>query len=102
MKKTKRERVNLDGVVKGLSTKEEFKDFKLNEIRKMVEITFELIAAEIKNGNDVAISKFGVFGKIDRKKRMGFNPITGKKIEIPARSVPSFKATPQLKKEVNQ
>lgn len=102
MKKTAKERVNLDGLVKKLADKEEFRDFKLSEIRRMIETTFNLIVNEMKEGNDVAISKFGTFGKIDRKKRIGFSPATGEKIEIPARSVPSFKATAQLKNEINQ
>ncbi|MCK4259053.1 MAG: HU family DNA-binding protein [Halanaerobiales bacterium] len=48
----------------------------------------------------VQIIGFGSFEVKDRDARKGRNPRTGKEIEIPARSVPIFKAGKALKESV--
>ncbi|WP_459835456.1 HU family DNA-binding protein [Halanaerobaculum tunisiense] len=44
---------------------------------------------------------FGSFEVRDRSARTGRNPQTGEEMEIPARTVPAFKAGKSLKEEVN-
>ncbi|GAB6098652.1 HU family DNA-binding protein [Halanaerocella petrolearia] len=44
---------------------------------------------------------FGGFEVRDRSARTGRNPQTGEEMEIPARTVPAFKAGKSLKEEVN-
>ncbi|BAL80196.1 HU family DNA-binding protein [Caldisericum exile] len=54
----------------------------------------------LKKGDKVALIGFGSFGTRDRKKREGVNPRTGKKISIPAKTVPYFKIGKELKEAV--
>lgn len=55
------------------------------------------IASSLKSGKDVVLTGFGTFKVAKRKARVGINPRTGKKINIPARRVPKFKAGKSLK-----
>ncbi len=48
----------------------------------------------------VALIGFGTFATRERKKRNGVNPRTGKKISIPAKTVPFFKVGKELKDAV--
>ena len=51
-------------------------------------------------GEKVQLIGFGSFEVRDRKSRIGKNPRTGEKIEIPAYRVPTFKAGAVLKEGV--
>ena len=51
----------------------------------------------LKNNDSVVLTGFGTFTAIERKGRVGINPATGKKMEIPAKRVPKFKAGKKLK-----
>ena len=46
----------------------------------------------LKHGEQVVLTGFGTFSVIQRKQRVGVNPATGKKMTIPARRRPKFKA----------
>lgn len=59
-----------------------------------------IIAIELDAGRDFTITGFGTFGTRRRKKREGRNPRTGESIEIPAMTVPTFKAGKGLKDRV--
>ena len=48
----------------------------------------------------VQLVGFGTFESVKRKKRQGVNPATGKKITIPAKRVPKFKAGQAMKDAV--
>lgn len=45
----------------------------------------------LKNGDKVSLIGFGTFSNTERKARVGHNPATGKKINIPAKKVVKFK-----------
>jgi len=51
----------------------------------------------LKQNKSVVLTGFGTFTVMKRKKRVGVNPATGKKMEIPAKKVPKFKAGKTLK-----
>lgn len=51
-------------------------------------------------GESVSIIGFGTFGVSERAARKGRNPQTGAEIDIPARTVPTFKAGKGLKEAV--
>jgi len=56
----------------------------------------------VRADNEVRIQGFGAFKLSHRAARIGVNPQdTSKKINIPARNVPSFKAGSEFKKSVN-
>lgn len=51
----------------------------------------------LKSGQSVALTGFGTFEVMKRKSRVGVNPATGKKMQIPAKNVPKFKPGKALK-----
>ncbi len=59
-----------------------------------------IIAVELDAGRSVTVPGFGTFGTTHRKAREGRNPQTGAKIQIAARTVPTFKAGKGLKDRV--
>ena len=58
---------------------------------------FAIIKANLKKGEDIAISGFGSFKVVSRKARKGRNPQTGKEIQIPASKAVKFTAGKALK-----
>lgn len=54
----------------------------------------------LKDGKKVQLIGFGTFETRERAGRTGRNPQTGKAIEIPASTVPAFKAGSKLKEAV--
>ena len=69
---------------------------------QIVELVFEIMRSELEKGHKVKISGFGNFNVRDKNIRRGRNPQTGDAIEISARSVLTFKASPVLKKALNE
>jgi nucleoid DNA-binding protein len=61
----------------------------------------EAIADTLRDGKTIELRKFGTFAAKDRKARPALNPRTLEKCIVPARIVPVFKASPELKKAVN-
>lgn len=58
----------------------------------------EIVTTTIKSGGEVTITGFGTFSARRREARMGVNPQKpGEKIQIPAVTVPKFKAGKTLK-----
>ena len=67
------------------------------ESKDMVEAFFELIHAQLVDGNDVKLSGFGNFQIRRKAPRPGRNPRTGEAIPIKARNVVTFHASHKLK-----
>jgi DNA-binding protein HU-beta len=63
--------------------------------------TMETIVEAVKSGDKVVLMGFGSFEKRQRKARIGKNPKTKEKIDIPATTVPGFSAGKQFKQAVN-
>lgn len=61
-----------------------------------------IIAVELDAGRDFTITGFGTFATRRRKARKGRNPQTGEEIQIPAMTVPTFRAGKGLKERVRQ
>jgi len=55
------------------------------------------ITSALKQNKSVVLTGFGTFTVMKRKKRVGVNPATGAKMEIPAKKVPKFKPGKTLK-----
>ncbi len=72
------------------------------ESSQIIELIFEIMRTSLENGEKIKISGFGNFNIRQKKVRRGRNPQTGEEIEISARSVLTFKASPVLKKILNQ
>jgi DNA-binding protein HU-beta len=60
------------------------------------------VEKNIKKAEGVRLVGFGTFTVSKRKARAGRNPQTGKAIQIPARTVPVFKAGAALKESVKK
>ena len=54
----------------------------------------------LKQNKPVVLTGFGTFSVMKRKSRTGINPVTKKKMTIPAKKVPKFKAGKALKSVV--
>lgn len=64
----------------------------------MVEAFVDIVTMTLKNGGEVTIAGFGAFMAKTRAPRMGVNPQSPEqKIQIPAVTVPKFKAGKGLK-----
>lgn len=68
---------------------------------RALEATIEGIKKGLKKEGKVTLVGFGTFEAKKRAAREGRNPQTGAKVQIPARTVPTFKAGSQLKESVN-
>ena len=77
---------------------------KLNGTKKMaedaVDCVFDAITKSLSKGEEVSITGFGVFMAKKRAARMGVNPRTGQKIQVPATTTPKFRAGKSLKDAV--
>ena len=71
------------------------------ESAMIVEQIFEIIRVALENGKKVKISGFGNFNIRSKKVRRGRNPQTGEEMQVSARTVLSFKASPLLKRALN-
>ena len=55
-----------------------------------------------KKTGKIRVAELGTFLVVHKKARTGVNPQTGKKIKIPARYAPRFKASKSLKEAVHK
>ena len=67
----------------------------------IVDSVFDSIAATVAAGEKVSIPGFGIFATKTRAARTGRNPRTKETVEIPASTVPVFKAGKEFKEKVN-
>lgn len=70
--------------------------------KKALEAFVKSVGQSLKTGKSVVLTGFGTFAVMKRKKRVGVNPATGKKMEIPAKKVAKFKPGKALKDLVAQ
>ena len=67
----------------------------------IVESLFEIMRADLSEGNDIKISGFGKWSVKAKKKRMGRNPQSGDRMTIGAKRVVTFKSSRVLRDAVN-
>lgn len=65
-----------------------------------VDAVFDTITKSLASGKEVSVSGFGTFRVTKRAARMGINPRTGEKLQIPAVTRPKFTAGKALKDAV--
>jgi integration host factor subunit beta len=71
------------------------------ESETIVETIFDNIIAALQKGEKIEIRGFGSFRTRERRGRVGRNPKTGEKVEVPAKKIPYFKPSKELKDYVN-
>ena len=67
----------------------------------IVETVFDSIVKTLRSGDKIEIRGFGSFRTRERKPRVGRNPKTGARVEVPAKKIPFFKPSKELKDVVN-
>lgn len=84
----------------------------IDEVSRVVEITrkdsevivdsiFDSVVKSLKADEKIEIRGFGSFRTRQRQSRIGRNPKTGEKVEVPSKRIPYFKPSKELKDLVN-
>src|SRR5512135_524439 len=84
----------------------------IDEVSRLVELTrkdsevivetiFDSIVHSLRAGDKIEIRGFGSFRTRQRKPRVGRNPKTGDRVEVPPKKIPYFKPSKELKDLVN-
>ena len=71
------------------------------ESERIVETVFESISQALKQDDKIEIRGFGSFRTRQRRGRIGRNPKTGEKVEVPPKRIPYFKPSRELREFVN-
>lgn len=71
------------------------------EAEVTVETIFESIIGALQKGDKLEIRGFGSFRTRPRRGRIGRNPKTGEQVQVPAKRIPFFKPSKELKDYVN-
>jgi integration host factor subunit alpha len=81
-----------------------FEQLGLNkrEAKDFIDAFFEIISAQLADGQDVRISGFGSYEVQTKSTRHGRNPRTGEPVQIKPRRVATFRASSQLKQQLKQ
>src|SRR6201984_1740778 len=67
----------------------------------IVETIFDSIVRSLRVGDKIEIRGFGSFRTRQRNPRVGRNPKPGDRVEVPAKKIPFFKPSKELKDLVN-
>jgi integration host factor subunit beta len=84
----------------------------IDEVSKVVEMTrkeseviveaiFDSVVRALRAGDKIEIRGFGSFRTRQRQPRVGRNPKTGARVDVPAKRIPYFKPSKELKDLVN-
>ena len=73
----------------------------LKESDAIVCAIFDSIVRALRSGNKVEIRGFGTFQTRQRLGRIGRNPKTGAKVEVPPKRIPFFRPGKELRKLVD-
>ena len=74
----------------------------LKESGAIVELMLDSMVRAIRAGDKVELRGFGSFGTRQRRPRTARNPKTGASVSVPARRIPFFKPSRELKELVNR
>jgi integration host factor subunit beta len=67
----------------------------------IVEAIFDSIVRSLRTGDKIEIRGFGSFRTRQRQPRVGRNPKTGTRVDVPSKRIPYFKPSKELKDLVN-
>jgi len=84
----------------------------IEEVAQVVEVTrkdaevivdtvFKSVVDSLKGGDKVEIRGFGSFRTRQRQGRIGRNPKSGEKVDVPPKTIPFFKPSKELRDVVN-
>ena len=72
-----------------------------NDTEVIVEAIFDSVVKALRGGDKIEIRGFGSFRTRQRQPRVGRNPKTGARVDVPAKRIPYFKPSKELKDLVN-
>ncbi|MEE9170926.1 MAG: HU family DNA-binding protein [bacterium] len=70
------------------------------ETAAVIDAFLATVSYSLGKGERVELRRFGTFSLKNRKAKVGRNPKTGVVVPIPARKVPHFKPSPELRKYI--
>jgi len=73
-----------------------------NKVKQVLNVFIESVQQEVAQGKKVSLIGFGSFSAINQSERVGMNPKTGEKVNIPSKTIPKFKAGKDFRKIVNK
>ncbi len=76
-------------------------DLTRRDAEIVVETIFQSVIGALRGGDKIEIRGFGSFRTRQRNPRIGRNPKTGAKVDVPAKRVPYFKPSKDLRDLVN-
>jgi len=68
----------------------------------IVNLVFQTVVDSLRAGRKIELRGFGSFRIRNRGARIGRNPKTGEKVEVPPKRIPYFKPGKELKEQLNQ
>lgn len=75
-------------------------DIKQIDVKKVVQMTFDIITDALASGQKIELRNFGVFKTKSRKARMGRNPRTGVQVPVQPKRVAIFRPGLVMKAKV--
>ena len=69
---------------------------------QIVDTIFDSVVRALRSGDKIEIRGFGSFRTRKRQPRIGRNPKTGAKVDVPAKKIPFFKPSKELKDLINR
>jgi integration host factor subunit beta len=81
---------------------ERFPQLVLKDADVAVKMILDALSATLIRGDRIEIRGFGSFALNYRPPRVGRNPRSGKKVSVPAKYVPHFKAGKELRERVDR
>jgi len=76
-------------------------DVSRKEARAVLEIILDSMIRALHKGERVELRGFGSFTVHTRPARKGRNPVTGATLNVPAKTVPAFRPSKELKSLIN-
>lgn len=67
----------------------------------IVDLLFDSVIGALKSGDKIEIRGFGSFRTRQRNARIGRNPKSGARVDVPAKRVPFFKPSKELRDLIN-
>ena len=77
-------------------------DMTRKDSEVIVEAIFDSVVRSLRQGDKIEIRGFGSFRTRQRQPRVGRNPKTGARVDVPAKRIPFFKPSKELKDIVNR
>jgi DNA-binding protein HU-beta len=77
-------------------------NIKKKDAVKAVDLIFDDMSEALAEEGIVDITGFGKFVIFDRRSRMGINPVTKERMEIPSSKLPKFRPSQTLKNRCNK